>query len=199
MGRGTVPAPKGFDRLQRGPILTPRGARASMNIGSRTVMALATSALVGGCGGSGFLARPSGPAISEDRVVSMLSFEPYVNDSFLRRQRLSSCENLRTFYNQVERSIRADLPDTSSYVVDIIAANRTALQTVSATRSWKNAGRIQATFRHTGEKTDSVEVTLWRDQKDSRPAKWYLARKGLVGTKLDALGRRALAVTCQRA
>jgi len=182
MGRGTVPAPNGC-----------------MNIGSRTVMALTTIALVGGCGGSGFLAMPSGPAIPEDRVVSMLSFEPYVNDSFLRRQRLSSCENLRTFYNQVERSIRADLPDTSSYVLDIIAANRTALQTVSATRSWKNAGRIQAAFRHTGEKSDSVEVTLWRDQKDSRPAKWYLARKGLVGTKLDALGRRALAVTCQRA
>jgi hypothetical protein len=175
-----------------------RSAR-SMKIGSRTVMALSIAGLFGGCGGSGFLGMPAGPAIPEDRVVSMLSFEPYVNDSFLRRQRLSSCENLRTFYNQVERSIRADLPDTSSYVLDIIASNRTSLQTVSATRNWKNAGRIQATYRHTGEKTDSVEVTLWRDQRDTRPAKWYLARKGLVGTKLDALGRRALAVTCTRA
>src|SRR5688500_15312378 len=109
-----------------------------MNIGSRTVMALATIAISSGCGGHGFLRMPSETAIPEDRVVSMLSFEPYVNDSFPRRQRLSSCENIRTFYNQVERSIRADLPDTSSYVLDIVAANRTSLQTVSATRSWKN-------------------------------------------------------------
>jgi hypothetical protein len=155
-------------------------------------------AVLSACGGSSFLGAPRGPALPEDRVVSMLSFEPYVNDSFLRRQQLSSCENLRTPYNQVERSIRADLPDTSSYVLDIVAANRTSLRTVSASRSWKRAGRIQAAFRHTGENTDSVEVTLWRDQKDTRPAKWYLARTGPVGVKLDALGRRALAVTCQR-
>lgn len=161
-------------------------------------LAVAATALLAGCGGGSFLGL-AGPAVPEDRVVSMLSFDSYVNDSFLRRQRLSSCENLRTFYNQVERSIRADLPDTSSYVVEIVAANRTRLQTVAASRSWKKAGRIQAAFRHTGENTDSVEVTLWRDQGDQRPAKWYVARKGPVGTKLDALGRKALTVTCQRA
>jgi hypothetical protein len=129
----------------------------------------------------------------------MLSFEAYVNDSFLRRQRTASCENLRTFYDQVERSIRADLPDTSSYVVDIVAANRTSLRTVSASRSWKKAGRIQAAFRHTSEKPDSVEVMLWRNQGDRRPATWYVARSSPIGAKLTTLGRRALAVSCLRA
>ena len=141
-----------------------------------------------------------GPPATEAQVVAMLNFDAYVNDSYVRRQKLlASCENLRTFYNQVERSIRADLPDTSRYVVDITAAQRTNLQSVTASRSWPKKGRIEASYHIAKGRTDSVEVTLWESQKDTRPATWRLPRKGPVGLKLDALGKRALAVTCTRA
>lgn len=161
--------------------------------------ALAASSLVA-CSGNKFLGVPRGPAATEEQVVSMLGFDSYVNDNFLRRQRVGtmSCENHRTFYEQVERSIRADLPDTTRFVVDIVAAKRTDLQMVSASRSWPKAGRVQASYRIAKNHTDSVEVKLWRSQSDKSPAQWYVARKGPVGLKLDALGKRALAVTCTR-
>jgi hypothetical protein len=154
--------------------------------------ALLATACAGGFLGLGV------PALSEDEVAAMLSFDEYVNDSYLRRQRMSSCENHRTSYNQVERSVRAALPDTSEYVVDLVAAQRNVLRTVVATRSWARAGRIQAAFRHIeGFSPDSIEVRLWRDQDDSRPARWMVPRSGVVGTRLTALGRRVLAVTCR--
>ena len=140
-----------------------------------------------------------GPAATEAQVVAMLNFDPYVTDSYIRRQKLlASCENLRTFYNQVERSIRADLPDTSRFVVDIVAAQRTSLQSVTASRSWPKKGRVEASFRIAKDHTDSVEVSLWSSPTDRRPATWRVPRKGPVGLKLDALGKRALAVTCTR-
>jgi hypothetical protein len=167
----------------------------------RTIAAAAVLAALAACSGNRFLGMGSGPAASEEQVVGMLGFDSYVNDSYLRRQRLlASCENYRTFYNQVERSIRADLPDTSRFVVDIVAVRRNSLQSVSATRSWPRAGRVQATYKLAtkGHSPDSVEVKLWRNQNDRSPAQWYVARKGPVGAKLDALGKRALAVTCTR-
>ena len=163
------------------------------------LIVLATGAL-GACSGNKFLGVDRGPAATEAQVVSMLGFDSYVNDNFLRRQRVGtmSCENHRTFYNQIERSIRAQLPDTTSFVVDIVAAQRTNLQVVTASRNWPRAGRVQASYRVAKNHTDSVEVKLWRSQDDKRPAQWYVARKGPVGVKLDALGKRALAVTCTR-
>ena len=132
--------------------------------------------------------------------MSMLEFDPYVNNSYLRRQRLGtmSCENHRTFYDQVERSVRAGLPDTTSFVVDIVAQKRTNLQMVSASRSWPQAGRVQATYRVAKNHSDSVEVKLWRSQADRNPAVWRVPRTGPLGQKLDALGKRTLAVTCTR-
>jgi len=163
------------------------------------VAALITTAL-SACSGNKFLGVDRGPAATEAQVVSMLGFDAYVNDSYLRRQRLGamSCENHRTFYDQVERSIRAELPDTTRFVVDIVAAKRTTLQMVSASRNWPKAGRVQATYRVAKNHTDSVEVKLWRSQSDKRPAQWNVPRKGLVGVKLDALGKRALSVTCTK-
>jgi hypothetical protein len=128
----------------------------------------------------------------------MLTFDQYVNDNFLRRQRLSSCEHHRTNYNQVERSLRADLPDTSSFIIDVVAAQRTNLHKVSVSRAWKHAGRVQATFS-TMERADpdSIEVRLWRDDRDRHPAQWNVPRAGPVGTKVFALGRRVLGITCR--
>ena len=166
----------------------------------RCAIAGAVATAVGGCSGNKFLGMERGPAASEAQVVSMLGFDSYVNESYLRRQRAGtmSCENHRTFYNQIERSIRADLPDTTRFVVDIVATQRTNLQMVSASRSWPRAGKVQATFRVAKNHPDSVEVKLWRSQTDKNPAQWYLPRKGTVGLKLDALGKRALAVSCTR-
>ena len=166
----------------------------------RLALATAIVCALGACSGNKFLGMSTGPAATEAQVVSMLGFDSYVNESYLRRQRAGtmSCENHRTFYNQVERSIRADLPDTTRFVVDIVATQRTNLQMVSASRNWPNAGKVQATFRVAKNHTDSVEVKLWRSQGDRDPATWRLPRKGAVGTKLDALGKRALAVTCTR-
>ena len=174
--------------------------RARMTTTSRVALATAIACVLGACSGNKFLAMDRGPAATEAQVVSMLGFDAYVNESYLRRQRAGtmSCENHRTFYNQVERSIRAELPDTTRFVVDIVATQRTNLQMVSASRSWPRAGKVQATYRVAKNHTDSVEVKLWRSQTDKDPARWYLPRKGVVGTKLDALGKRALAVTCTR-
>ena len=149
------------------------------------------------CGGGSFLGF-GGPAISEDEVASMLTFDQYVNDNYLRRQRLATCENLRTSYNQVERSVRAELPDTSSFVIDVVAAQRTNLHRVLVSRAWKNAGRVQATYS-TMERADpdSIDVRLWRDSRDRRPAQWQVPRQGPVGTRVMALGRRALGLTCR--
>lgn len=159
-----------------------------------------TVAMLGACSGANiFRGLAGGPAATEDQVVAMLNFDSYVTDSYVRQQRLlASCENLRTFYNQVERSIRAELPDTSRYAVDIIAAQRTRLQSVTASRSWPKKGKVEASYRIAKGRTDSVEVSLWRSQTDKNPATWRLARTGPVGVKLDALGKRALAVTCTR-
>ena len=171
-----------------------------MTTTSRLALATLVASLLGGCSGNRFLGVERGPAATEAQVVSMLGFDSYVNDSFLRRQRAGtmSCENHRTFYDQIERSIRADLPDTTRFVVDIVAAKRTNLQMVSASRSWPKAGRVQATYRVAKNHTDSVRVKLWRSQTDKNPAEWNVPRKGPVGLKLDALGKRALAVTCTR-
>ena len=167
---------------------------------ARFALAAAIPAALGACSGNKFLGVDRGPAATEAQVVSMLGFDSYVNDSYLRRQRVGtmSCENHRTFYNQVERSIRADLPDTTRFVVDIVAAQRTNLQVVTASRNWPKAGRVQASYRVAKNHTDSVEIKLWRSQNDKSPAQWYVPRKGPVGLKLDALGKRALAVTCTR-
>ena len=166
----------------------------------RCVLATTIVIALGACSGNKFLGVERGPAATEAQVVSMLGFDSYVNDNYLRRQRTGtmSCENHRTFYNQVERSIRAALPDTTRFVVDIVATQRTNLQMVSASRSWPNAGKVQATYRVAKNHTDSVEVKLWRSQSDEDPARWLLPRKGPVGLKLDALGKRALAVSCTR-
>ena len=171
-----------------------------MSITIRLTLATAVVSALGACSGNKFLGISSGPAATEAQVVSMLGFDSYVNDSYLRRQRAGtmSCENHRTFYNQVERSIRAQLPDTTRFVVDIVATRRTNLQMVSATRDWAREGRVQATYRVAKNHTDSVEVKLWRSQDDDDPATWRVPRKGPVGLKLDALGKRALAVTCTR-
>ena len=174
--------------------------RTAMKTISRFVLVIAIASTVGACSGNKFLGIERGPAATEAQVVSMLGFDSYVNDSYLRRQRAGtmSCENHRTFYNQVERSVRADLPDTTRFVVDIVATERTNLQMVSASRNWPRAGRVQASFRVAKNHTDSVEVKLWSSQGDKDPATWRLARKGPVGLKLEALGKRALAVTCTR-
>ena len=172
-----------------------------MTTHSRCVLAAATAAMLGACAGATnfFNGVVDLPPATEAQVVAMLNFDPYVNDSYIRRQKLlASCENLRTFYNQVERSIRADLPDTSRYVVDIIAAQRTNLQSVTASRSWPKKGKVEASYRIAKEHTDSVEISLWSSQTDKRPSTWRVARKGPVGLKLDALGKKALAVTCTR-
>ena len=173
---------------------------AAMNTITRLALPTMVVCALGACSGNKFLGVSTGPAATEAQVVSMLGFDSYVNESYVRRQRpgTASCENHRTFYNQVERSIRADLPDTTRFVVDIVATQRTNLQMVSASRSWPRAGKVQATYRVAKNHTDSVEVKLWRTQGDKDPATWRLARKGAVGTKLDALGKRALAVTCTR-
>lgn len=169
-----------------------------MKTALRVTRAILAAAALGACSGGSFL-NPGGPAASEEQVVAMLGFDSYVNTDYLRRQRLSgSCENYRTFYNQVERSIRSNLPDSSRFVVDIVAAQRTNLQMVKAGRSWPDKGRIEAVFRVAKDRTDSVEVTLWRSQNDRSPAEWKLPRSSAVGTKLDALGKRALAVSCAR-
>jgi hypothetical protein len=172
-----------------------------MTIHSRRALATVALALLGACSGATniFRGATGGPAATEAQVVAMLNFDSYVNDNYIRRQKLlASCENLRTFYNQVERSIRADLPDTSRYVVDIIAIQRTNLQTVTASRSWPKKGKVEASFRVAKDRTDSVEVSLWSSQTDKHPSTWRVARKGPVGLKLDALGKKALAVTCTR-
>ena len=167
---------------------------------SRLAIAMLIATALGACSGNKFLGMDSGPAATEAQVVSMLGFDAYVNDSFLRRQRTGtfSCESHRTFYDQVERSIGAQLPDTTRIVVDIVAAKRTNLQMVSASRNFPRAGRVQATYRVAKNHTDSVEVKLWRSQNDKSPARWHVPRKGPVGLKLDALGKRALKVTCTR-
>ena len=167
---------------------------------TRFFFAAGVAVALGACSGANFLRGiGGGPAATEDQVVAMLNFDAYVTDNYVRRQRLlASCENLRTFYNQVERSVNAQLPDTSRYVVDIIATQRTNLQSVTASRSWPLKGKVEASYRIAKDRTDSVEVTLWSSQTDKRPAKWRLPRKGKVGLKLDALGKRALSVTCTR-
>ena len=168
---------------------------------ARTTLTVTVIATLAACSGNRILGMGGGPPATEEQVVSMLAFDSYVNDSYLRRQKLmASCENFRTFYNQVERSVRADLPDTSRFVVDIVAARRSALQVVSASRSWPRKGRVQATYRTAtkGHSPDSVEIKLWRTQSDKSPAQWFVPRKGPLGIKLDALGKRALAVTCSR-
>ena len=173
-----------------------------MTTHSRRALAAVTAVVLGACSGATNIFHgviDDRPPATEAQVVAMLNFDPYVNDSYIRRQRLlASCENLRTFYNQVERSIRADLPDTSRYVVDIIAAQRTNLQSVTASRSWPKKGKVEASYRIAKNHTDSVEVSLWSSQTDKRPATWRLPRKGPVGLKLDALGKKALTVTCTR-
>jgi hypothetical protein len=171
-----------------------------MSITARLALATGVVCALGACSGNKFLGISTGPAATEAQVVSMLGFDSYVNDSYLRRQRAGtmSCENHRTFYNQVERSVRAQLPDTTRFVVDIVATQRTNLQMVSASRSWPREGKVQATYRVAKNHTDSVEVKLWRSQGDDDPATWRVPRKGPVGLKLDALGKRALAVTCTR-
>ena len=174
-----------------------------MTLPSRLAIAAVTAVTLGACAGATNVFHgiiDDDPPATEAQVVAMLNFDSYVNDSYIRRQKLlASCENLRTFYNQVERSIRADLPDTSRYVVDITAAQRTNLQAVTASRSWPKKGKVEAGYRVAKGRTDSVEVSLWSSQTDKRPATWRLARKGPVGLKLDALGKKALAVTCTRA
>jgi len=171
-----------------------------MTFTSRLALAVALASTLGACSGNKFLGIPAGPAATETQVVSMLGFDQYVNDNFLRRQRVGtmSCENHRTFYQQVERSIRAQLPDTTRFVVDIVAARRTDLQMVKASRNWPRAGRVEATYRVAKNHTDSVEIRLWSSQSDKDPAEWRVPRKGPVGLKLDALGKRALTVTCTR-
>jgi hypothetical protein len=166
----------------------------------RLALAAVSIAALGACsGGSIFRGLGGGPAATDEQVVAMLNFDAYVTNNYIRRQRLlASCENLRTFYNQVERSIRAELPDTSRYAVDIVAAQRSNLQSVTASRSWPKKGKIEASYRIAKDRTDSVEVSLWRSQTDKNPATWRLPRKGPVGQKLDALGKRALAVSCTR-
>jgi hypothetical protein len=174
-----------------------------MNLSSRLAFIAAAAVTLGACAGAtnifhGVIADD--PPATEAQVVAMLNFDSYVSDAYVRRQKLlASCENLRTFYNQIERSIRADLPDTSRYVVDITAAQRTNLQSVTASRSWPKKGKVEASYRVAKGHTDSVEVSLWSSQTDKRPATWRLPRKGPVGLKLDALGKKALAVTCTRA
>ena len=166
----------------------------------RLALTAISIAAIGACSGANIFRGLVGPPATEEQVVSMLNFDSYVSTNYIRRQRLlASCENLRTFYNQVERSIRAELPDTSRYAVDIIAAQRTNLQSVTASRSWPKKGKVEASYRIAKGRTDSVEVSLWRSQTDRNPATWRVARKGTVGLKLDALGKRALAVTCTRA
>lgn len=171
-----------------------------MTIIYRRAFVVVLMAALGACSGNKFLGVERAPAATDAQVVSMLGFDSYVNDSYLRRQRAGtmSCENHRTFYDQIERSIRADLPDTTRFVVDIVAAKRTNIQVVTASRSWPSAGRVQASYRVAKNHTDSVEVKLWRTQNDRNPAEWRVARTGPVGLKLDALGKRALAVTCTR-
>jgi hypothetical protein len=161
----------------------------------------ATIVVLGACSGAGNILRGigGGPAATEEQVVAMLNFDAYVNNNFIRRQKLlASCENLRTFYNQVERSIQSELPDSSRYVVAIVAAQRTNLQSVTASRSWPKKGKVEASYRIAKGHTDSVDVSLWRSQSARRPATWRVARKGPVGLKLDALGKKALTVTCTR-
>ena len=173
-----------------------------MTTRSRLALAALAAVMLGACSGATNFFNgviDDRPPATEAQVVGMLNFDAYVNDSYIRRQRLlASCENLRTFYNQVERSIRADLPDTSRYVVDIVAAQRTNLQSVTASRSWPKKGKVEASYRVAKGRTDSVEVSLWSSQTDKRPATWLVPRKGPVGLKLDALGKKALAVTCTR-
>ena len=166
---------------------------------SRLALAMVLASALGACSGNKLLGVAR-PAATEAQVVSMLGFDSYVNDNYLRRQRAGtmSCENHRTFYDQIERSIRADLPDTTRFVVDIVAAKRTNLQMVTASRNFPKAGRVQASYRVAKNHSDSVQVKLWRSQNDKNPAEWKLSRKGPLGGKLDALGKRALAVTCTR-
>jgi hypothetical protein len=169
---------------------------------ARRALALATIVVLGACSGASRIFHgviDDGPPATEAQVVAMLNFDAYVTDSYIRRQRLlASCENLRTFYNQVERSIRAELPDTSRYAVDIVAPRRTSLQSVTVSRSWPRKGKVEASYRVAKDRTDSVEVSLWSSPNDRSPATWRLPRTGPVGVKLDALGKRALAVTCTR-
>ncbi len=175
--------------------------RSLMTPNARLVLALTAVALLGACSGAKniFRGATGGPAATEEQVVAMLNFDSYVNDNFIRRQKLlASCQNLRTFYNQVERSVNSELPDSSRYVVDIVATQRTNLQSVTASRSWPKKGKVEASFRVAKDRTDSVEVSLWQSQSDTRPATWRVARKGPVGVKLDALGKKALSVTCTR-
>src|SRR5688500_10893148 len=118
----------------------------------RFALAAISIAALGACSGANiFRGLGGGPAATEEQVVAMLNFDSYVTANYIRRQRLlASCENLRTFYNQVERSIRADLPDTSRYAVDIVAAQRTRLQSVTVSRSWAKKGKVEASFRKIG-------------------------------------------------
>lgn len=172
-----------------------------MNSKARLALVASAVSLLGACSGAKniFSGAPAGPAATEEQVVAMLNFDSYVNDNYIRRQKLlASCQNLRTFYNQVERSVNSELPDSSRYVVDIVATQRTNLQSVTASRSYPKKGKVEASFRIAKDRTDSVEVTLWRSQKDTKPAVWRVSRKGLVGRKLDALGKKALSVTCTR-
>src|SRR5687768_2375513 len=182
-------------RLPESTLMTQHARRA-------VAVAAVTVLVLGACSGASRIFHgviDDGPAATEAQVVAMLNFDAYVTDSYIRRQKLlASCENLRTFYNQVERSIRADLPDTSRYAVDIVAAQRTRLQSVTVSRSWAKKGKIEASYRIAKDRTDSVEVSLWSSPNDRSPATWRLPRKGPVGVKLDALGKRALAVTCTR-
>jgi hypothetical protein len=180
-------------RLPERTLMTPNVRRA---------VVLVTILVLGACSGASKIFHgviDDGPPATEAQVVAMLNFDAYVTDSYIRRQKLlASCENLRTFYNQVERSIHADLPDTSRYAVNIVAAQRTRLQSVTVSRSWARKGKIEASYRVAKDRTDSVEVSLWSSPNDRSPATWRLPRKGPVGLKLDALGKRALAVTCTR-
>ena len=75
----------------------------------RLSLAAISIAALGACSGANiFRGLGGGPAATEEQVVSMLNFDSYVTANYIRRQRLlASCENLRTFYNQVERSIHA--------------------------------------------------------------------------------------------
>jgi len=142
-----------------------------MTTHSRRALAAVTAVVLGACSGATNIFHgviDDRPPATEAQVVAMLNFDPYVNVSYIRRQRLlASCENLRTFYNQVERS-------------------------------WPKKGKVEASYRIAKNHTDSVEVSLWSSQTDKHPATWRLPRKGPVGLKLDALGKKALTVTCTR-